>query len=121
MTSAALRRSAERIVRRCLDELPEPLAGAAREVPVLIEDFPSEELVADGLDEDILGLFVGDPVGVPGEPGPPPCILLFTENILWESREAGTSFEEEVARTYLHELGHLLGFDEEDVAARGLE
>jgi len=30
-------------------------------------------------------------------------------------------FREEVERTYLHELGHYLGWDEDDVAARGLD
>jgi len=51
----------------------------------------------------------------------PPQILLYLEN-LWEFAEGSEDvFREEVERTYLHELGHYLGWDEDDVAARGLD
>jgi len=43
------------------------------------------------------------------------------ENILDECKEAGTRVDEEVRRTYLHELGHYLGLDEEALAERDLD
>ena len=48
-------------------------------------------------------------------------IILYLENILEECEEAGTGFSEEVRRTYLHELGHYLGLDEDALAARDLD
>ena len=51
----------------------------------------------------------------------PAQILLFLGN-LWEFAEADeTAFLDEVRITYLHELGHYFGWDEDDLAARDLD
>ena len=51
----------------------------------------------------------------------PPQIILFLEN-LWDFAEGDESvFREEVATTLLHELGHYLGLDEDELTDRGLE
>ncbi len=114
--------AARRIVVQTLHHLPVELREAARQVPVCFEDFPDEALIADGLDPEILGLFVGAPRHEHGnDPGPPPQIILYLENILLEGREAGTGFNQEVRRTYLHELGHYLGLDEKALADRDLD
>jgi predicted Zn-dependent protease with MMP-like domain len=114
--------TARRIVVQTLHRLPPELREAAREVPVCFEDYPDEALLEDGLDPGILGLFVGSPRHEQiHDPGPPPQIILYLENIVDESTEAGTTYEEEVRRTYLHELGHYLGLDEEALAARDLD
>jgi predicted Zn-dependent protease with MMP-like domain len=114
--------NARRIVVQTLHRLPPELREAAREVPVCFEDYPDEALLEDGLDPGILGLFVGSPRHEQiHDPGPPPQIILYLENIVDESTEAGTTYEEEVRRTYLHELGHYLGLDEEALAARDLD
>jgi predicted Zn-dependent protease with MMP-like domain len=114
--------AARRIVVQTLHHLPAELRDVARQVPVCFEDFPDEALIADGLDPYILGLFVGAPRHEhANDPGPPPQIILYLENILLECEEAGTSFNEEVRRTYLHELGHYLGLDEEALAERDLD
>lgn len=114
--------AARRIVVQTLHHLPAALRAAARQVPVCFEDFPEEALIADGLDPGILGLFVGAPRHEhANDPGPPPQIILYLENILLECEEGGTSFNEEVRRTYLHELGHYLGLDEEALADRDLD
>lgn len=114
--------SAQRAVEHVLRRLPTELRDAAHEVPVCFEIQPSNDLLEDGLDADILGLFIGAPRHEHDDsPGPPPQIILYLENILEECKEVGTTFEEEVRRTYLHELGHYLGLDEEDLAARDLD
>lgn len=114
--------TARRVVVRTLHQLPPQLREAARQLPVCFEDFPGDELVADGLDPEILGLFVGAPRHEhSNDPGPPPQIILYLENILEECRLAGTTFDEEVRRTYLHELGHYLGLDEDALAERDLD
>jgi predicted Zn-dependent protease with MMP-like domain len=51
----------------------------------------------------------------------PPQIFLYMAN-LWDfAGEDVEAFRSEVRLTYLHELGHFLGWDEDDVASRGLE
>jgi hypothetical protein len=51
----------------------------------------------------------------------PPQILLFLDNI-WDLAEADESnYRDEVRLTYLHELGHYLGWNEEEIAQRGLD
>jgi len=114
--------AAQRIVAGVLDRLPGELRDAAREVPVCFEDWPSEDLINDGLDPGILGLFVGAPRHEhDGNPGPPPQIILYVENILDECLDSELTFEEEIRRTYLHELGHYLGLDEDALTDRDLD
>lgn len=114
--------TAQHIVAEIVGRLPASLRDAAREVPVCFEDCPSEELINDGLDPDLLGLFIGAPRHEhPIDPGPPPQILLYIENILEECRDSGLTFEEEIRRTYLHELGHYLGLDEDALTERDLD
>jgi predicted Zn-dependent protease with MMP-like domain len=103
--------------------LPEPVRGPAASVPVHFEAIPSDELLAEGFEPDILGLFSGPSHGdARGEDNlVPPQIFLYLEN-LWDFAEGDVGvFLEEVRVTYLHELGHYLGWDEDDLAARGLD
>lgn len=110
------------VVAAAQRRLPAAVRHAAREVPVCFETRPNAALRADGLEADLLGLFVGRAHNASlGEGGLPPQILLFLTN-LWDYAEADRqAYEEEVRITYLHELGHYLGWDEADLADRGLE
>jgi predicted Zn-dependent protease with MMP-like domain len=104
-------------------QLPPDLRALARGVAVHYEDAPSEELIAEGFEPDILGLFTGNPHGTElGHDAPaPPQILLYLGS-LWEFAERDIDvFREEVRVTYLHELGHYLGWDEDQLTARGLD
>ena len=113
---------ARKAVVETLHRLPDALKAAARQVPVCFEDWPSDELVGDGLDPGFLGLFVGAPRHEHAhDAGPPPQIILYLENILEECEDAGPTFTDEVRRTYRHELGHYLGLDEEALAERDLD
>ena len=51
----------------------------------------------------------------------PPQIVLFLENILDYAEGDPAAFRDEVRLTYLHELGHYLGWDENEIAQRGLD
>jgi predicted Zn-dependent protease with MMP-like domain len=78
---------------------------------------------AEGFEPDILGLFTGNPHGTElAHDNPmPPQILLYLDS-LWEFAEGDIdAFRDEVRLTYLHELGHFLGWDEDQITARGLE
>ena len=114
---------AEKTVAAARRRLPPEVARHAKTLPVAYHDWPSEEILGGEFEPDILGLFVGDPLGV--EPGlgnnAPAHILLFLENIFDYADFDMAVFREEVRITYLHELGHYLGWDEGDLEARGLE
>ena len=114
--------AARQEVAETLESLPPALREAARHLPVTYDRRPGPALVSDGLDPDLLGLFVGDPHGSGGASSPlPPQILLFLDN-LWDISENDWDlFLDEVQTTYLHELGHYLGLDEIDLEERGLE
>ncbi len=104
-------------------QLPPELRSLARDVAVHYETMPTAEIVAEGFEPDILGLFTGNPHGTElSQDNPaPPQILLYLEN-LWDFADEDVEvFKEEVRTTYLHELGHYLGWDENDVTARGLD
>ncbi len=116
-----LRAAAAEEVERVLNSLPLPLRQRAREIPVVIEDRPSVELIRDGYDADLLGLFVGREHADDESDPLPSEILLFVEN-LWEIADGDAAeFREEVRRTLLHELGHYLGLDEDALAERDLD
>lgn len=104
-------------------KLPPELRALARQVAVHYEPSPASDVIADGFPPDILGLFTGSAHGTElSESNPmPPQIFLYLDN-LWDFAEGDIEvFREETRLTYLHELGHYLGWDEEDVSARGLE
>jgi predicted Zn-dependent protease with MMP-like domain len=103
--------------------LPAALRTLAYGVPVHYETLPDADTLAEGFPEDILGLFSGDPHGSSLTQDQPqsPQIILYLEN-LWDYAEADRRiFRDEVRLTYLHELGHYFGWDEDELAARGLD
>ena len=101
--------------------LPKPLRVRAGELPVTFERRPNADLQADGIEPDTLGLFTGPEFADEGNVPLPPQIILFLEN-LWDFAEGDeVIFREEVRTTFLHELGHCLGLDEDEIAGRGLE
>jgi predicted Zn-dependent protease with MMP-like domain len=110
-------------VEATLAALPAPLRDRAQPLPVTFERVPNAAHRGDGIEPDTLGLFVG-PEFAEEETASlplPPQIILFLENI-WDLAEADEEvFREEVHTTYLHELGHYLGLDEDDLFDRGLE
>lgn len=113
---------AQEEVQATLDALPPELRERALPLPVVYERVPSAELVADAIEEDTLGLFVGEafPDGEGGPSPLPPQIFLFLEN-LWDFAEGDEeTYLDEVHVTYIHELGHYLGLSEEELDARGL-
>jgi predicted Zn-dependent protease with MMP-like domain len=66
-------------------------------------------------------LFTGPEFADEGNVPLPPQIILFLENI-WDFSEGDEGiFGDEVHTTFLHELGHYLGLDEDELTERGLE
>ena len=115
--------SAYGVVAATQRRLPPEVRTPARDVPVHYEKLPAADLLEEGFESDILGLFTGSAHGeeLDHDSPAPPQIILYLEN-LWDfAGEDLEIFRDEVRLTYLHELGHYLGWDEDEVAARGLD
>jgi predicted Zn-dependent protease with MMP-like domain len=114
-----MERIAREVVADAMADLPDEVRRHALNIPVIYEALPGPEAPYD----DCLGLFVGDPIGAAdGERDIlPPQIFIYLEN-LWDEAEGDMDvFCDEVAITFLHELGHYLGWDEEDLQERDLD
>jgi predicted Zn-dependent protease with MMP-like domain len=108
-------------VEATLAALPAPLRAQAQKLPVTFERRPNAAQRRDGIEPDTLGLFVG-PEFADEEAVPlPPQIILFLENIRELAEDDEEFFRDEVHTTLIHELGHYLGLDEDDLTERGLE
>jgi len=110
-------------VKKVRARLPLELRTASEPVATLYQSAPDQAVLDQGFEPDLLGLFEGasrleaDPLAS----DPPPRIILYLDN-LWDLAEGDPQmFAEEVRTTYLHELGHFLGFDEDDLTLRELD
>lgn len=115
------------LAREVLQGLPERFREALKNVVISVEDKPSlVELKASDppLSPNLWGLFRGQTVaeqnGTGGSGTLPSEIVLFKTN-LQRGVSSREELIEEVKTTLLHEIGHFLGMDEEEVAAVGLE
>ena len=107
-------------------QLPPEIRALARGVPVHYERKPAPEDLSDGIAADTLGLFTGNARETELDHDNTSSaqvlqILLYLEN-LWDFAEGDVEiFRDEVRLTYLHELGHYLGWGEDELTARGLD
>lgn len=112
------------VVKDAIADLPEIAARHMDKVVVSVEPFPSDKTLAGGgVSPTVLGLFSGVPVGerslTSNSDHAPASIVLFQRNL---ERQAKTRAEliEQIAITLAHEVGHLLGLDEDELEERGL-
>lgn len=113
----------ERLAEAALAELPAEARALLENVPVMIDDMPSEELVADGTDPRLLGLFTGVPLPekstASGQVPQIDAIYLFQRNL--ESSSYSTEhLAEEIRITVLHETAHFFGLEDDDLGKIGL-
>ncbi|MCO5060456.1 MAG: metallopeptidase family protein [Kiritimatiellae bacterium] len=115
--------TAEQEVQHTLRALPTPLRAKANRIPILYERIPSPAIQAEQIEADTLGLFIGEtyPDAYAGAHHLPAQIILYLENIWDYANQDPHIYREEVRRTLLHELGHYLGLDEDDLADRELD
>jgi len=111
------------VVKSTLASLPPVIRDEAAACTLELSEMAVLMDLEDDLDPDILGLFEGnarcDPP--PAAPDEMPRIRLFLDN-LWDECQGDLKlYREEVRITFLHELGHYLGLDEEQVAELGLQ
>lgn len=109
----------ETIARSALHRLPEPFAGHLRGVVLVVEDFPSEDLldqmgIEDGF--ELTGIYTGRPAELDAMTGDlPPMIHLFRRPILDEWAESGVALEDLVTHVLIHEAGHHFGLSDDDM------
>jgi predicted Zn-dependent protease with MMP-like domain len=109
------------LVQRAIDDLPPPYAKLMESVAVVVEEEPSHDVLEDlDLDsgEDLLGLYQGQPLAADSffRPGgePPPRISIYRGPIL-RLCESPEEVVQEVYDTVVHELGHHVGLDDEEM------
>ena len=106
-----------------LDNLPRSIREYVAEVPILVEDYPSEELLAsEDLSPQILGLYVGVPrteAETTQQQEDVTRVILFKRNLEKVCRDRDDLIEQ-IQVTVRHEVGHHLGLSEEDLERLGL-
>jgi predicted Zn-dependent protease with MMP-like domain len=139
---AAERRAFDELLDEVFAALPSKWKDVAHEVRIVIDDRPSREMLRSlGMSEDeateLCGVHTGVPRterGVAGglEEGwePTPEIELYREGIIaeaggWQGKhstpEQRDAVREQIRITLLHELGHELGLDEDDLGRLGYD
>jgi predicted Zn-dependent protease with MMP-like domain len=117
----------DRAVADAVEGLPAHVKKYLDNTTISVEDVPQEEDLTSSdppLSPCILGVFRGTPIGERSVSSAydhfPAAIVLYQRNL---ERFARTREEliEQIGITLLHEVGHLVGLDEEDLWERGLE
>lgn len=114
------------LLSEVIEALPAPLRDALDSVVIQVEPVPSIETLTSSdppLSPLILGLYLGTPWGdksVFDQPADVDRIVIYQRSLerIADDRE---SLCHELRITLQHEIGHHLGWDEEDLAERGLE
>lgn len=110
-------------VEATLADLPDALHVRLGALAILVEPRPSRELVSEGLDPRILGLFDGATSEELSGPDAPPTttrIFVYSHNLASAFLDEA-SLRHEVAVTVLHEVGHFFGLEEADMERLGLD
>ena len=112
-------------VARVIDKLPKEFREQLRNVEIVVETRPSNELLrAEGLDprEDTLyGIYQGVPLPDRSALDPPLLpdkITIFAESLL-EDFPDPDELREEIRLTVLHEIAHYFGMEEEEIEDLG--
>lgn len=110
-----------KLVQQAIADLPPPYAKLMESIAVIVEEEPPEEVLRD-LDmddeEDLLGLYQGQSLDAEsffrsgGEQ--PPRISIYRGPIL-RMCETPEEVVQEVYDTVVHELGHHVGLDDDDM------
>ena len=117
----------EAITEAVLNSLHPSLREYLANVPIVVDEVPSLDVLEDlphAHPFELLGSFAGrtlaEPVSGDAWSALPPTIGLYRLNLARVSA-ARQELESELRVTLLHEIGHFLGLDEEELAERGLD
>jgi predicted Zn-dependent protease with MMP-like domain len=109
------------LVQEAIDSIPRRFAREVTNVAIVIEDYPSPELLREmemGPDEVLLGLYQGVPLPerqwAHGN-ALPDCITLFQKSIEEDCEDDEDEIVVAIGETLIHELGHYFGLSEEEI------
>ena len=112
------------LVEEAIDTIPKKFAREVRNLAIVIEDEPSEELLEEmdmDPDQDILlGLYHGTPLNERGwgyGNQLPDRITLFQQSIEDDCEGDEDEIVIAIGETLIHELGHYFGMSEEEIMA----
>jgi predicted Zn-dependent protease with MMP-like domain len=109
------------LVQEAIDSIPRRFAREVTNVAIVIEDYPSEELLREmemGSDDVLLGLYQGVPL--PDRQWAhgnalPDCITLYQKSIEEDCDDDEDEIVVAIGETLIHELGHYFGLSEEEI------
>ena len=113
------RQEFDQYVEQAIESVEPQFRRYLDEVPVIVEDEPSAELCRE-MDlpdtHSLLGLFQGIPFHLRSVQAPdgPNQIVLYRRNLIASCRTR-RKLAEQIRRTLVHELAHLVGFSEEQI------
>lgn len=118
----------EQLVGEVIASLHPSLRRYLDDVPVILEEVPPEDVLREleppGRPTELLGCFSGPTLAERNSPTPwttlPSTISLYRRNLERLAQDHDDLIAE-LRVTLLHEIGHFLGLDEDDLAARGLD
>lgn len=116
----------EKLIEEGYEKLPGWVRAKIKNVAILVEDEPSEEVRRrEGLEEDetLLGYYQGIPLTARGDhygigATMPDTITLFQLPIEHAAEEDGLPVAQVIAETIWHEFAHHFGMDEHEVRHR---
>lgn len=113
----------EEIASRTVADLPEAFRAGAREVVILVADYPDAEILAElEIDDplELTGLYEGIPMtekSIWDLPTQPDAVWLFREPILAEWRDRGdVTLEDLITHVTIHEFAHHFGWSDAEIA-----
>src|SRR5262245_21388939 len=112
------RKAFEELIQKAIQELPQEFRNKLENVAVIVEDYPSEELMRQmdlSPDNTLFGLYEGVPLTErlwSYEPLYPDRILIFQKAIEDEC-DSPEEVKEELKTTLVHEVAHFFGIDDE--------
>jgi len=111
----------EKLVQQAIADLPLPYAKLMESIAVVVEEEPQQDVLEDlelDSEDDLLGLYQGQSLAADSFFGPggeqPPRISIYRGPIL-RMCESPEEVVQEVRDTVVHELGHHVGLDDDDM------
>ena len=118
------RKTFETLVHDAIQDLPKVFKDKLANVVIIVEDYPSDELLDRmGVPENqtLFGFYEGVPLTARGHfdaPLHPDRILIF-QGPIEEAGESPEDIKEEVRITVVHEIAHFFGIDDDALEEMG--
>lgn len=120
----------DRLLDRVMAGLPQSIHHLLQEVPLVVEDYPSDEVLDEmGIDDpgDLCGLHTGIPLTERHSTDSghlPEVVTIYRDGILNQAADdrgvvGNRELERQIRITVLHEIGHHFGLDEDELIKLG--